>query len=65
MIAPRSRVSFTILASGGCIPYNTLVDSYAPWEILPRLLHALLRIFYGKAYEQFFDSRIAYGRMFA
>jgi hypothetical protein len=30
MNAPRSRVSFTILASGGCILYNTLVNSYRP-----------------------------------
>jgi hypothetical protein len=30
MNAPRSRVSFTILASGRCILYNTLVNSYPP-----------------------------------
>ena len=65
MIAPRSTVSFTILASGGCILYNTLVNSYAARDIVPRLQRALLEIFLGKAYEQIFDSCTAYGRKFA
>ena len=56
MIAPRSRVSFTILASGGCILYNTLVNSYAERDIVPRLQRALLEISLGKAYEQIFNS---------
>ena len=64
MIAPRSRVSFTILASGGCILYNTLVNSYAARDIVPRLQRALLEISLGKAYEQIFDSCTAYGRKF-
>ena len=34
------RAPFTILATGGCILYNTLVNSYAPREILPRLRQA-------------------------